>query len=37
VQVGGDPENPVHTKVTFDVFDTVLETVEARRQGKAHG
>lgn len=37
VQVSGDPENPMQTKITFDSFDVLLETVEARRQGKAHG
>lgn len=37
VQVSGDPENPMQTKVTFDVFDTLLETLEARRQSKVHG
>jgi hypothetical protein len=37
VQVAGDPENPMQTKITFDSFDVLLETIEARRQSKAHG
>jgi hypothetical protein len=35
--VAGDAENPVAHKVTFEAFDTVIETLEARRQAKAHG
>jgi hypothetical protein len=37
VQLSGDAENPMQTKITFDSFDVLLETIEARRQEKAHG
>ena len=36
MQVGGDPENPMAHKVSFSSFDTLIETLEARRQGKVH-
>jgi hypothetical protein len=35
--VAGDAESPVTHKVSFEAFDTVIETLEARRQAKAHG
>lgn len=35
--VAGDAENPVAHKVSFEAFDTLIETLEARRQDKAHG
>ena len=35
VQVGGDPDSPLTVDVS--VFDTLLTTIESRRQAKAHG
>lgn len=35
--VAGDAENPVAHKVSFEAFDTLIESLEARRQDKAHG
>ena len=35
--LAGDAENPVAHKVSFEAFDTLIETLEARRQDKAHG
>jgi hypothetical protein len=35
--VAGDAENPVAHKVSFEAFDTLIESLETRRQAKAHG
>jgi hypothetical protein len=37
IAVGGDPGNPVQTQVDVSLFDTLLTTLEARRQEKANG
>ena len=37
VQLAGDAENPLKTQVDLTIFDTLVETLEARRQSKAHG
>ena len=35
MQIGGDPESPLTVDVSL--FDTLLTTIESRRQAKAHG
>jgi hypothetical protein len=37
VQLGGDPGNPIQTQVDVSLFDTLLTTLEARRQEKING
>lgn len=37
IAVGGDPGNPVQTQVDVSLFDTLLTTLEARRQEKING
>ena len=34
VQVGGDPDNPTKIQVDVSLFDTLLQTLETRRQAK---
>jgi len=35
--LAGDVESPRTHRVSCDLFDTVIEAIEARRQAKAHG
>jgi hypothetical protein len=37
VQLGGDPGNPIQAQVDVSIFDTLVQTLEARRQDKANG
>jgi hypothetical protein len=37
IAVGGDPGNPLQTQVDVTIFDTLVQTLEARRQDKANG
>jgi hypothetical protein len=37
IALGGDPGNPVQTQVDISLFDTLLMSLEARRQEKANG
>lgn len=37
IAVGGDPGNPVQAQVDVSLFDTLLTTLEARRQEKING
>lgn len=37
VQLGGDPGNPIQSQVDVSLFDTILKTLEARRQEKVNG
>lgn len=37
VQLAGDPNSPLKTEISFDTFETVINTLEARRQEKANG
>jgi hypothetical protein len=35
--LGGDPGNPLQAQVDVTIFDTLVQTLEARRQDKANG
>lgn len=37
VQVAGDAENPLAVKADVQIFDAIIENLEAKRQAKAHG
>jgi hypothetical protein len=37
IAVGGDPGNPLQAQVDVTIFDTLVQTLEARRQDKANG
>lgn len=37
IALGGDPGNPVQTQVDISLFDTLLMSLEARRQEKSNG
>lgn len=37
VQVAGDAENPLAVKADLQIFDAIIENLEAKRQAKAHG
>ena len=37
VQLGGDPGNPIQAQVDVSIFDTLVQTLEARRQDKVNG
>jgi len=36
MQVAGDPENPLETKVDLGIFDTILKAVELKRQAESN-
>ena len=37
VQLAGDAENPLAVKADVQIFDAIIENLEAKRQAKAHG
>jgi hypothetical protein len=37
IALGGDPGNPLQTQVDVTIFDTLVQTLENRRQDKANG
>ena len=37
VQVAGDAENPLAVKADVQIFDAIIQNLEAKRQTKAHG
>jgi hypothetical protein len=37
IALGGDPGNPLQTQVDVTIFDTLVQTLETRRQDKANG
>jgi len=37
ISLGGDPGNPLQTQVDVTIFDTLVQTLENRRQDKANG
>ena len=36
MQVAGDPENPLETRVDLGIFDTILKAVELKRQAESN-
>lgn len=36
IALGGDPGNPIQSQVDVSIFDTLINTLEARRQDKAN-